>query len=85
MVGCYHQVDGHEFEETPGDSEGQRNLVCCSLWGCSQTRLSDRTTAAKSQILHEIQEQYASLLYMGLSSKMSLSSRMRKAKLREVR
>ena len=23
----------HEFEQTPGDSEGQRNLACCSLWG----------------------------------------------------
>ena len=25
--------NGHEFEQTPGDSEGQRSLVCCSPWG----------------------------------------------------
>ena len=26
--------DGHEFEETLGDSEGQGSLVCCSPWDC---------------------------------------------------
>ena len=31
MVGCYHRLNGHEFEQTPGDSEGQGSLVCCSL------------------------------------------------------
>ena len=23
MVGCYHQLNEHEFEQTPGDGEGQ--------------------------------------------------------------
>ena len=32
MVGCYHRLNGHEFEQTPGDSEGQGSLVCCSPW-----------------------------------------------------
>ena len=26
-------LDGHEFEQAPGDGEGQGNLVCCSQWG----------------------------------------------------
>ena len=26
----------HEFEQTPGDSEGQGSLVCCSPWGCKE-------------------------------------------------
>ena len=26
IVGLYHQLNGHEFEQTPGDSEGQRGL-----------------------------------------------------------
>ena len=30
VVGWHHQLSGHEFEQTPGDSEGQRGLVCCS-------------------------------------------------------
>ena len=28
-----HKVNGHEFEQTPGASEGQGSLVCCSPWG----------------------------------------------------
>ena len=27
-VGWHHRVSGHEFEQTPGDSEGQGNLMC---------------------------------------------------------
>ena len=30
MAGWYHQLNGHEFEQTLGDGEGQGNLVCCS-------------------------------------------------------
>ena len=33
MVGWHHPYNGHEFEQTPGDSEGQGSLVCCSPWG----------------------------------------------------
>ena len=32
-VGWHHQLSGHEFEQTLGDSEGQGNLLCCSPWG----------------------------------------------------
>ena len=32
VVGWHHRLDGHEFEQTAGDSEGQRSLVCCSSW-----------------------------------------------------
>ena len=30
MVGWHHPFNGHEFEQTPGDSEGQGSLTCCS-------------------------------------------------------
>ena len=33
MARCYHWLKGHEFEQTPGDSEGQGSLMCCSPWG----------------------------------------------------
>ena len=33
MVGCHHWLNGYEFEQTLGDGEGQRSLVCCSPWG----------------------------------------------------
>ena len=32
MVGWQHRLHGHEFEHTPGDSEGQGSLACCSPW-----------------------------------------------------
>ena len=33
MIGWHHQLSGHEFEQTPGDSEGQGSLACCSPGG----------------------------------------------------
>ena len=33
MVWWHHWLDGHEFEQAPGDSEGQGSLACCSPWG----------------------------------------------------
>ena len=33
MVGWHHWLNAHEFEQAPGDSEGQRRLACCSPWG----------------------------------------------------
>ena len=32
-VGWNHQLSGHEFDQTPEDSEGQGSLTCCSSWG----------------------------------------------------
>ena len=42
MVGWHHRLDGHEFEQAPGDGEGQGSL-CAAVHGVakSQTRLRD--------------------------------------------
>ena len=40
LVGWHHWLSGHEFEETPGDGEGQGSVACCSPWG---HRASDTT------------------------------------------
>jgi len=37
MVGWHHQLNGHEFEQTPGDCEAQGSLVCCSPWDCKKS------------------------------------------------
>ena len=42
MIGCYYRLNRQEFEQTPGDSEGQGRLgqgrlASCSPWGHSQT------------------------------------------------
>ena len=42
MVGWYHGLNGHEFEQGLGDSEGQGKLACCSHGVTkSQTQLSN--------------------------------------------
>ena len=33
MVGWHHRLNGHEFEQTQGDSEERGSLECCSSWG----------------------------------------------------
>jgi len=33
MDGWHHQLDGREFEWTPGDGDGQGGLACCDSWG----------------------------------------------------
>ena len=36
MFSWHHRLNGHEFEQTLGDSEGQGSLACCSPWGCKE-------------------------------------------------
>ena len=38
-----HQLNGYEFEQAPGDTEGQGRLACCSPWGSQRLR-HDLTT-----------------------------------------
>ena len=37
MIGWHHQLNGHEFEQTPGDGEGQGSLACCSPCVCKES------------------------------------------------
>ena len=40
MVGWYHRLDGHGFEQTLGDCEGQGSLVCCNPWGRKESYMT---------------------------------------------
>ena len=42
MVGWHHQLNGREFEQTPGDSGGQGSLVCCSPCGHKELDMSEQ-------------------------------------------
>ena len=42
MVGGHHRLNGHEFEQTPGHSEGQGSLAWCSPWGCKELYMIER-------------------------------------------
>ena len=50
MVRWHHRLNGHEFEQTLGDSEGQGSLVCCSPWG----RRVGHNLATKQQQQHGV-------------------------------
>ena len=41
MIGWHHQLNGHEFKQTLGGSEGQGSLVGCSLWGCKESDMTE--------------------------------------------
>ena len=48
MVGWHHWLNGHEFEHSPGDSEGLGSLVCCSSCRSQKVR-HDLVTAQQQQ------------------------------------
>ena len=42
MVGWHHQLNEHEFEQTPGDGERQGGLACCSPRGRKELDMTER-------------------------------------------
>ena len=42
MVGCHHQLNGHEFEQTLGFGDGQGGLACCSPWGHKELDVTEQ-------------------------------------------
>jgi len=42
MVGWHHRLNGHEFEQSPGNGEGQGSLVCCSPWGRKEVDMTEQ-------------------------------------------
>jgi len=53
MVGRHHRLNGHEFEQTRRDSEGQGSLVCCSPWGRKEQDTTERlNNSSKEGAVH---------------------------------
>ena len=52
MVGQHLRLNGHEFEQTPGDSGGQINLAGCSPWGhtTQNNKISTRLMSYRAHI-----------------------------------
>ena len=51
MVGWHHWLNGHKFEQTLGDNEGQGSLMCCSLWGCEESYMTEQLNNSNNKIL----------------------------------
>ena len=42
MVGWHHRLNGHEFEQALGDSDGQGSPACCSPWGHKESDMTEQ-------------------------------------------
>ena len=74
MVGWHHWLDGHEFEKTLGDSEGQGSPACCSSWGCKESDTTEWLNNNNGYLLHSEQNlnsstmaKHSSRIYLPLS------------------
>ena len=52
MVGWHQQLNGHEFEQTMGDCEGQGSLVCCTPWGHKESEITVATEQQPKMFLY---------------------------------
>ena len=49
MVGWHYQLNGHGFEQTPGDSEGQGGKACCSSWCRKELDMTEQLNSSLMQ------------------------------------
>ena len=48
MAGWYYQLNGHEFEQILGDSEGQGSLECSNPWVCKEPGMTEHLNSNKT-------------------------------------
>ena len=41
MVVLHHRFNGHEFEQSLGNGDGQGSLMCCDLWGHKESDMTE--------------------------------------------
>ena len=72
-VGWHHWLNGHEFEQTQGDNEGQGSPECCSSWGCRESHTTYRpnnnnhrslSISVKSPIKNYLRDELKKLLLL---------------------
>ena len=54
MVGWHHLMNRLEFEQTPGDGEGQGSLVCCSPWGHKELDMTEQLEQHHQGRVHSV-------------------------------
>ena len=42
MVGWHHELNGHEFEQAPGDGKGEGSLACYNPWGHKESEMTEQ-------------------------------------------
>ena len=67
MVGWHYRLNGHEFEQVPGDSEGQGDLAWCSPWGNKQLDMTEQLNNKLVQALQRVVQRFLKKLKIELS------------------
>ena len=55
MVGWHHQLNGHEFESTPGVGNGQGGLGCCSPWGHKGLDTTEQLNSHQTSYIYHLE------------------------------
>ena len=50
MIGWYHWLDGHEFEQAPGVGDGHGSLACRSPWGHKESIITEQPNWTATEI-----------------------------------
>ena len=53
MVGRHHRLNGHEFEQAPGDGDRQGGLACCSPWDYKESDTTECLNNKVSEVMSE--------------------------------
>ena len=54
MVGRHHRLNGHEFEQAPGDGDRQGGLACCSPWGHKESDTTERLSSSNNENMRTV-------------------------------
>ena len=51
MIGWHHRLSGYEFEQAPGDGEGQGSLACCSPLACKELDMTEQLNNNSDRVI----------------------------------
>ena len=72
MVGWHHRLNGREFEQALGDSEGQGGLACCSSWGRKESDMTEPLKNNEKQRTSDEMRVYLSCVWASIIPPASL-------------
>ena len=61
-----YRLNGHEFEQTQGDSEGQGSLACYSPWGCKESDTTQQVNNSVNIGVHVLCFQLVFLFFLDM-------------------
>ena len=64
MAGWYHQLDGHEFEWTPGVGDDPGGLACCNSWGHKESDMTEQLNWTELIYSVSVIQQSDSVIYI---------------------